>query len=56
VKTISSNNNGNVEVIQCPSIVGINRFAEYKKLSSKAGAKWISFPSYGRQTVDIILN
>lgn len=55
-KTTSSNANGNVEVIQCPSLVGINKYAEMKKLSSKAGAKLITFTDYGKNTCDIILN
>jgi len=55
-KTVSSNEKGNVEVIQCPSLVGINTYAEGKKLSSKAGAKLITFASYGQNTCDIILN
>jgi len=55
-KTVSSNEKGNVEVVQCPSLVGINTYAEGKKLSSKAGAKLITFTSYGKNTCDIILN
>jgi len=55
-KTVSSNANGNVEIIQCASLVGINKFAEGKKLSAKAGAKMICFKKYGRQITDIIFD
>jgi len=55
-KTVSSNANGNVEIIQCASLVGINKFAESKKLSARAGAKMICFKKYGRQITDIIFD
>jgi len=55
-KTVSSNANGNVEIIQCASLVGINKFAEGKKLSARAGAKMICFKKYGRQITDIVFD
>lgn len=55
-KTVGSSDNGNIEIIQCPSIVGINKYAEGKKLSAKAGAKMIAFKYWGNQTYDIVLN
>lgn len=55
-KTVGANANNNIEVFQCPSIIGTNTFAAKHKWGSKAGSKVFSFNDDIRTIYDIILN
>lgn len=55
-KTVSAKANNDVNVIQCPSIVGTNPFAAGKKWGAKAGALVMTFSDGMRQKHEIQLN
>lgn len=56
-KTIGMTETGEIEFIQCPSIVGIDEYSVNLKKSSKPGSKFILFEyGKGRTTTNILLD